>query len=70
MDKCCCPCWCAPMIPIGGGVYHKLDACLCVPMQLKPQEDGTIDGTMQGIYKKKDATVAVGAPPTEEMGRA
>ena len=73
MDKCCCPCFASLMIPIGGGVYHKLSPDLCVPMQLHPQEDGTLDGTMQGIYQKKPektVQVAAGAPPSsEEMTR-
>ena len=67
MDKCCCPCMCAPMIPIGGGKYTKLCSDICVPMTLTPLEDGTIDGMFQGIYQKKPAK---GAPPaSEEMAR-
>ena len=71
MDKCCCPCMCAPMIPIGGGKYAKISGDFCVPQCLTPQEDGTIDGTMQGIYQKKPASLVVkGAPPSsEEMTR-
>merc|ERR1719331_666118 len=58
MDKCCCPCICAPYCPAGGGTYFKLSCDLCGPFALVPREDGTLDGTMQGIYQKK----AAGAP--------
>lgn len=62
---------CAPMIHIGGGKYAKICADFCVPQCLTPQEDGTIDGGMSGIYQKKPASSAVkGAPPSsEEMTR-
>ena len=63
---------CAPMIHIGGGKYAKICADCCVPQCLTPQEDGTIDGTMQGIYQKKPggSATAAGAPPSsEEMAR-
>ena len=64
MDKCCCPCICAPFCPTGKGSYFKLSGDLCAPFGLVPLEDGTIDGTMQGIYQKKG-----GAPSSNEMER-
>ena len=63
MDKCCCPCSCAPYCPIGGGKYMKCSSDICGPFMLTPKEDGTIDGMMQGIYQKK-------APKAKEMDRA
>ena len=71
MDKCCCPCACTLYIPLSGG-YCKLTPDICAPFMIKPQEDGTIDGTMQGIYQKKPggSATAAGAPPSsEEMAR-
>ena len=64
-----CPCACAPMIPIGGGKFWKLSPDLCVPLFLNMQEDGTIDGTMQGTYKKKAWPVSGAPPSSEEMAR-
>ena len=65
MDKCCCPCACAPYCPTGGPSYFKLSSDLCGPFMIVPQDDGTIDGTMQGIYARKGT-----APPgNSEMKR-
>ena len=66
MDKCCCPCICAPYIPIGGGKYMKCSSDLCGPFMITPLEDGTIDGMMQGIYAPKKSA---GAPDAVEMER-
>lgn len=66
MDKCCCPCIIAPYCPIGGGTYMKCSADLCGPFMIVPQEDGTINGTMQGTYQKKSAGENTGAPPSSE----
>ena len=70
MDKCCCPCFCAPFFDNCKGGYFKLSPDCCAPFGIVPLEDGSIDGTMQGIYVKKGASVASGAPPSsEEMTR-
>ena len=62
MDKCCCPCMCAPFCPTGKGTYFKLSADLCTPLMITPLPDGNIDGMMQGIYQKK-------APASNTMER-
>ena len=55
---------CTPFCPAGGGTYFKLSCDLCAPFMITPQEDGTIDGMMQGIYQKK-----TGGPSSNEMER-
>ena len=61
---------CTPFCPTGHGNYFKLSADLCSPFMIVPKDDGTIDGTMQGIYQKKEAKTATGAPASsEEMAR-
>ena len=57
----------APFCPIGGGKYMKCSADLCAPFMIVPQEDGTIDGIMQGIYQKKSAGGA--SPSPDNMSR-
>ena len=62
---------CTPYIPWGDG-YCKISSEICAPWCIEPQDDGTVSGTCQGIYKKKDAAAPAetGAPPAQtEMAR-
>ena len=67
IDKCCCPCVCTYYCPWGEG-YAKFSNDICAPMCINPQDDGTVDGTYQGIYAKKE-TKTSGAPASTEMER-
>ena len=59
---------CTAFCPIGGGTsYMKCGTDLCAPLCIVPQEDGTIDGTMHGIYQKKGGSA--GGPSSNEMDR-